>query len=114
MHKVLALAFSTPLLLIGAAQPEPPPADAVQLSYRPCRPGPGDDRCIQLYERGVRTAYAHWRREQADGPRTELAMGGPIEPRVAAPHPAAAAPYCVEPPAAVEGDPPTEDNTRGM
>jgi hypothetical protein len=22
--------------------------------YPPCRPGPGDDRCIQLYERGVR------------------------------------------------------------
>jgi hypothetical protein len=26
--------------------------------YRPCRPGPGDDRCIQLYERGVREALA--------------------------------------------------------
>jgi hypothetical protein len=22
-------------------------------NYPPCRPGPGDDRCIQLYERGV-------------------------------------------------------------
>jgi hypothetical protein len=22
--------------------------------YPPCSPGPGDDRCIQLYERGVR------------------------------------------------------------
>lgn len=24
--------------------------------YRPCAPGPGDDSCIQLYERGVRSA----------------------------------------------------------
>jgi hypothetical protein len=23
------------------------------IDYPPCRPGPGDDRCIQLYERGV-------------------------------------------------------------
>jgi hypothetical protein len=27
------------------------PLEAVD--YPPCRPGPGDDRCIQLYERGV-------------------------------------------------------------
>ncbi|HEX8525690.1 hypothetical protein [Allosphingosinicella sp.] len=32
-----------------------PQADPTRV-YRPCRPGPGDDRCIQLYERGVRTA----------------------------------------------------------
>ena len=24
-----------------------------QSGYPPCSPGPGDDRCIQLYERGV-------------------------------------------------------------
>jgi hypothetical protein len=24
-----------------------------ETDYPPCRPGPGDDRCIQLYERGV-------------------------------------------------------------
>lgn len=37
-----------------------------------CRPGPGDDRCIQLYERGVREDYAAW---SANGSGT--AMGGP-------------------------------------
>ena len=40
--------------------------------YRPCRPGPGDDNCIQLYERRVRAALP---RRSAARP----AMGGPIE-----------------------------------
>jgi hypothetical protein len=30
------------------------PLEEVDTSaYPPCSPGPGDDRCIQLYERGV-------------------------------------------------------------
>lgn len=40
-----------------------------------CRPGPGDDRCIQLYERGVRGAFAQW-----SAGRERLGMGGPEEP----------------------------------
>src|SRR5688500_9433467 len=77
MAKVLILALSAPLLLIGAAYPDkkpgaPPeyyPEDveagvaAAPVTYRPCRPGPGDDNCIQLYERGVRTAYSRWLRD---------------------------------------------------
>lgn len=39
-----------------------------------CRRGPGDDRCIQLYERGVRDSFAQWK---ASG--TETGMGGPDE-----------------------------------
>ena len=94
MAKVLILALSAPLLLIGAAYPDkkpgaPPeyyPEDveagvaAAPVTYRPCRPGPGDDNCIQLYERGVRTAYSRWLRDHDVGaPRTRVAMGGPIE-----------------------------------
>lgn len=44
-------------------------------SWPACRPGPGDDHCIQLYEGGVRAAYAQW-----SSGRERLAMGGPEEP----------------------------------
>jgi hypothetical protein len=63
--------------------------------YRPCRRGPGDDRCIQLYERGVRLAYARWlegedRFVEAEPVRRTMvvrrrevalpyAVGGPVE-----------------------------------
>lgn len=40
-----------------------------------CRPGAGDDRCIQLYERGVSRAYAQW-----SAGRSRMGMGGPEEP----------------------------------
>ena len=94
MAKVLVLALSAPLLLIGAAYPPDKPGAEVDyyadepmteivegpVTYRPCRPGPGDDRCIQLYERGVRASYARWLREHRDGGReTQVAMGGPVE-----------------------------------
>ena len=46
-------------------------------AYPPCRPGAGDDHCIQLYERGVRAQLAEWNRS-AGG--SETAMGGPYEP----------------------------------
>jgi hypothetical protein len=39
-----------------------------------CRPGPGDDNCIQLYEPGVTTALA------ALKSGAETGMGGPLEP----------------------------------
>jgi hypothetical protein len=51
--------------------------------YPPCRPGPGDDNCIQLYEPGVRTALAAWNRPTgglSDGDVAAVAMGGPYEP----------------------------------
>lgn len=51
-------------------------------NYPPCDPGPGDDRCIQLYEPGVRAQLASWDRPTgglADGSAT-TAMGGPYEP----------------------------------
>ena len=90
MARLLVLAASAPLLLIGATYPGDKPGaasedmaymDEAPITYRPCRPGPGDDRCIQLYERGVRPAYARWlRAHDARGARTEVAMGGPEEP----------------------------------
>lgn len=82
MSKLLALSLAAPFLLIGAAHPGPDShptsasPEAGPLTYRPCRPGPGDDRCIQLYERGVRASYAAWQRH---GGARRLAMGGPDE-----------------------------------
>ena len=56
----------------GQGGPYEPVAAA---SWPACDPGPGDDRCIQLYERGVRGAYAQW-----SAGRENVAMGGPYEP----------------------------------
>jgi hypothetical protein len=61
----------------AATTPQPAAAD-----YPPCSPGPGDDRCIQLYEPGVRAQLASWDRPTgglADDSAT-TAMGGPYEP----------------------------------
>jgi hypothetical protein len=80
MKKPLVLAGLSAFVLIGAAYPEAPKlnyAAAVMAgtsevtgpTYRPCRRDRRDDRCIQLYERGVRTAYAEWLRDRG--------MGGP-------------------------------------
>ena len=116
MSRLTLLAFATPMLLVGAALPDDigkgPDDYVVQAHYRPCRPGPGDDRCIQLYERGVRLAYARWQRIHTTDRAARLAMGGPEE---AAPPPrmrmrqvmvhqrrhdamASAMPRCHEPP----------------
>jgi hypothetical protein len=90
MKRVLPIVLAGPLVLIGAAYPDekmdyhaaagPAPA-AVATGYRPCRPGPGDDRCIQLYERGVRASYARWMRgREVEPARNEIAaVGGPVE-----------------------------------
>lgn len=43
--------------------------------YPPCDPGPGDDRCIQLYEPGVHAELAAWK-----GSEPNVGMGGPYEP----------------------------------
>ena len=55
-------------------------------SYPPCDPGPGDDRCIQLYERGVPEALAAWK-----GADSNVGMGGPYEPAADNAKPAASA-----------------------
>ena len=57
------------------------PQPAAQ-NYPPCSPGPGDDRCIQLYEPGVRDQLASWNRPTGGllDERQATAMGGPFEP----------------------------------
>ena len=121
MRRALILAVAAPFILIGAALPKPVDdgpetfapavADApAPVTYRPCRPGAGDDRCIQLYERGVRASYARWLRHHGvDEPRSRVAMGGPSEPRARHPHRHrhAVAENCVDP-----GGP--GDEARGM
>lgn len=80
MKKVLVLAGMSAFILIGAAYPDAPQlaygaavmagtSEVTGPTYRPCRRDRRDDRCIQLYERGVRASYASWLREQG--------MGGP-------------------------------------
>lgn len=64
---------------VTSAELTPRPAT---MNYPPCDPGPGDDRCIQLYEPGVRAQLASWNRETGgllDHSAT-TAMGGPYEP----------------------------------
>jgi len=67
--------------LATAATTELTPRPATQ-NYPPCDPGPGDDRCIQLYEPGVRAQLASWN-EPTGGlldHSATTAMGGPYEP----------------------------------
>ncbi|HZF93388.1 MAG TPA: hypothetical protein VEZ20_00800 [Allosphingosinicella sp.] len=54
--------------------------------YPPCRPGRGDDNCIQLYERGVGADLAARKADDGRG------MGGPLEPAAGAKAEAAPAP----------------------
>ena len=89
MKRSLALAGLSLFVLIGAAYPEAPQlhygaavmagtSEVTGPTYRPCRRDRRDDRCIQLYERGVRAAYAQWLEERG--------MGGP-DVRVASAEP---------------------------
>ena len=74
MKKPLVLAALSGLILVGAAYPGPDRFDdrdaAVSAEggqhYRPCR-SRRDDRCIQLYERGVSARYARWLRDGDPG-----------------------------------------------
>jgi hypothetical protein len=78
MKKPLVLAALSGLILVGAAYPDGgldhedqgvTRADADEdapRTYRPCR-SRRDDNCIQLYERGVRAAYARWLRNGDTG-----------------------------------------------
>jgi hypothetical protein len=56
------------------------------MGWRTCEPGPGDDRCIQLYERGVRPALAAWKATDDN-----VGMGGPLEPAETGAKPATSA-----------------------
>ncbi|HEX9931917.1 MAG TPA: hypothetical protein VGB08_03665 [Allosphingosinicella sp.] len=53
------------------------------MGWPACEPGRGDDRCIQLYERGVLPALAAWK-----GADENVAMGGPFEQASAGAKPA--------------------------
>ncbi|MEA3047615.1 MAG: hypothetical protein QOJ53_1947 [Sphingomonadales bacterium] len=76
---------------MGGPLEEVTTTQAAATDYPPCRPGPGDDHCIQLYEPGVRAALAS-RQPSADtqvaAADTTLAgemgaatgVGGPYEP----------------------------------
>ena len=75
MKKPLVLAALSGLVLVGAAYPGPDDRDNEEQvassseggrTYRPCR-SRRDDNCIQLYERGVRAAYARWLRDGDPG-----------------------------------------------
>lgn len=64
----------------AAADLSPRPAAG---NYPACRPGPGDDHCIQLYEPGVRARLASWSQPTggfAGSSDSQVAMGGPYEP----------------------------------
>lgn len=53
---------------------------AASQNYAACRPGEGDDNCIQLYEAGVEQRLASWRQPTggfAGSGDTQVAMGGP-------------------------------------
>jgi hypothetical protein len=55
---------------------------AAAQNYPACRPGPGDDHCIQLYEPGVEQRLAAWSQPTggfAGSADTQVAMGGPYE-----------------------------------
>jgi hypothetical protein len=64
---------------VASADLTPRPAT---MNYPPCDPGPGDDRCIQLYEPGVRAQLASWNRSTGGllDHQATTAMGGPYEP----------------------------------
>jgi hypothetical protein len=67
---------------IAMAAADMAPRPAAQ-NYPACRPGRGDDNCIQLYEPGVRQQLASWDQPTggfAGAGETQVAMGGPYEP----------------------------------
>jgi len=51
-------------------------------NYPACRPGPGDDNCIQLYEPGVSAELAAWTAPTGGlmNDQSATATGGPYEP----------------------------------
>jgi hypothetical protein len=68
----------------GSINLTPRPATA---NYPPCTPGPGDDRCIQLYEPGVRTQLSQWNQPTGGlSGSAQVGMGGPYEDAYTAGH----------------------------
>ena len=68
------------------SRPRTPAPPTLDLSPRPaaqnypaCAPGPGDDRCIQLYEPGVQVALASWSGPTGGLDNGQTGMGGPEE-----------------------------------
>lgn len=83
MKKSLVIIASALLVAVGAANHDrlrydstvfadartPSGARAVRVEYPPCIKGVREDRCIQLYERGMRRSYARWLAAHGRGDR---------------------------------------------
>ncbi len=81
MKRTYLFAATAGLMLVSAAPPEGWGSDTETVSggYPPCS-RTVTDRCIQLYERGVRTAENLALNERLGPGRIAAAMGGPYEP----------------------------------
>jgi hypothetical protein len=53
---------------------------ATRVEYPPCIKGVREDRCIQLYERGVRQSYARWLAAHGRGPAMASQSGRDYRP----------------------------------
>lgn len=122
MKKPLVLALLSGFVLVGAAYPEAPTpvgtttAQEPAATYRACRRGdPSDDRCIQLYERGVRSSYARWQAAHGGDP-VQVAAAEPRRERPARHmHPLAANERCApDSPSHAHHQDETESGVRGM
>jgi hypothetical protein len=83
LKKSLIIIASALLFAVGAAShhrlrydssvfadsASPSGARAVRVEYPPCIKGVREDRCIQLYERGVRRGYQRWLAANGRGPQ---------------------------------------------
>lgn len=64
--------------VFAEATPDRRAPRAAQMDYPPCVRGVREDRCIQLYERGVRRSYERWLAENGRGSRVaEAPRTGP-------------------------------------
>uniref|UniRef100_UPI001408F73A hypothetical protein n=1 Tax=Sphingosinicella sp. YJ22 TaxID=1104780 RepID=UPI001408F73A len=95
MRKVLILGVVALLIAVGAASTHRLRYDSsvftgrgeltqtrprVVREYPPCIKGVREDRCIQLYERGMRRAYARWLAEHGVTPRDRHAAARAYPP----------------------------------
>jgi hypothetical protein len=90
LRKSLAIIASALLLAVAAATHDPLRYDsrvfadaavagaerAMRVEYPPCKKGVREDRCIQLYERGVKRNYQRWLTSHGRG-ATQAAAEGP-------------------------------------
>jgi len=89
MRKSLAIIASALLLAVGAATHDRLRYDstvftdvritggarATRVEYSPCIKGVREDRCIQLYERGVKRSYQRWLAANGRGDRVAAVRG---------------------------------------